>query len=152
MINVAAQCEEAFKSAGDVGLNLFRRHSRVESRHNHDGNVDRREQIDRHPGQNCGANDCDHKAAHNNEVRIFNRKARHQNLSFVFSATTLVATTSPARNSAREPTTTRSSGASPETISTWFAPSSPSCTARSSMRSWEFTTRSDAVEPFRVTA
>src|SRR5579864_3497981 len=126
VIDIAAQGEEPLEAAGDVSFNLFWRHPRVEGRDHHYRNVNGREKIDRHSYQNCSPNDCDHQTTNNNEVRVFDCKARHQNLSSWFWATTLGVTRSPGRNSEREPTTTRSFGESPETTSTWFAPSSPS--------------------------
>ena len=77
MLDVAAQREEALETAGDVGLDLLRRHAGVERRDHNHGNIDRREQVDRHPGQAGDADDGDDQADDDDEIGIADRKAGH---------------------------------------------------------------------------
>ena len=69
MLNAAAQREEALEAAGDVGFDLFRRHSGIERGHHHHGDVHRRKHIHGHASQAADADHRDHQADHDDQIR-----------------------------------------------------------------------------------
>src|SRR5438067_9176457 len=77
MLDAAAQREETFEAAGDVGLDLLRRHARIERRYDHYGDVHRREHIDGHARQAADAHYRDDQADDDDEVRVLNGKPGH---------------------------------------------------------------------------
>ena len=77
MLDAAAQREEALEAAGDVGLDLLRRHAGVEGGHHDHGNVHGREHIHRHPHQAADAHHRDDQADHHDEVRVLDGKPWH---------------------------------------------------------------------------
>ncbi len=85
VIDSAAQREETFERIGDVGFNLLRRHSGVERRHHHHGNVDGGKEVDGHAHQRHCADDCHHQTRDNDEERVFNGKSGHQDSASWFS-------------------------------------------------------------------
>src|SRR5262249_17740698 len=78
VLDSAAQREEPLEPAGDIRLDLFRRHAVIESRHHDDWNLHCREHVDGHACQTGGAYYCDHQADYDNKVRIANREAGHR--------------------------------------------------------------------------
>ena len=71
------QREEAFEPAGDIGLDLLRRHAGIERRHHDHRNVDRREHVHRHPDQTRHAHHRNEQADNHDEIWIAYGKARH---------------------------------------------------------------------------
>ena len=71
MFNAAGQRELPFEAAGDIGLDLFRRHAVVERRDHHHRDVDVRKHVDRHAHQRRAANHCDDQRDDDDEVRVF---------------------------------------------------------------------------------
>ena len=77
VLDAAAQREEAFEAAGDVGFDLLRRHAGIERRHHHHRNVHRREHVHRHARQAGDADHGDDQADHDDEVGIADGEAGH---------------------------------------------------------------------------
>src|SRR6185437_4145955 len=116
MVNAAAEGEEAFEAACDLGFDNL-------------GDVDGREQIDRHAYQAADANDGEDQTRHHDEIRVPDRKSRHYCAPCsVETATVFGWTASPSRSWLRALTTTKSSGLSPEVTSTRSDVSRPVCT------------------------
>jgi hypothetical protein len=70
MVDAAGQREEPFQGVGDVGFDVLGRHARIERRHHDFRQVDRREQIHRHPHKAGHADHHQRQADHNDEIRV----------------------------------------------------------------------------------
>src|SRR4029077_18212913 len=77
VIDVAPQREEALERVGDVRLDLFRRHSRVESRNHYHRNLDLRKQIHRHSNHGGHTDHRNYQANHDHEKRVLQSESRH---------------------------------------------------------------------------
>ena len=77
VLDAAAEREEAFEAAGDVGLDLLRRHAGIERGHDHHRDVHRREHVDGHAGETRHAHDRDEQADDDDEIWIADGKAGH---------------------------------------------------------------------------
>ena len=70
VIDPAPQRKKSFEWIRDAGLDLLRRHSRIEGRYDDYWNVDRREQVHRHSHQGHRAHNRHHQTKNNNEEGI----------------------------------------------------------------------------------
>src|ERR1022692_3015717 len=77
MLDAGAQREEPLEAAGDIVLDLLRRHARVKGGYRHYRDVHRREHIDGHASQAGNAHHRDEQANHDNEIRITDSKTGH---------------------------------------------------------------------------
>ncbi len=82
MIDARGQSEESFQRIRYVGFNILWRHAREERSHHHFRQVDLRKQIDGHPRQAGHADDEQHQADDNYEIRIANGKPWHKLVRF----------------------------------------------------------------------
>ncbi len=74
VIDAGAEREEPFEAAGDVVLDLLRRHAREERRDDDDGNLDRRKQIHRHAREARHPDHADDEADDDDQVRMTERE------------------------------------------------------------------------------
>jgi hypothetical protein len=77
VIDAAAEREEALEAAGDVVLDLLRRHAVEERRDDHDRDVDLREEIHRHAHEAGRAEHEHEQAGDDDEIGITDREAGH---------------------------------------------------------------------------
>ncbi len=77
VIDVGAEREEALEGIGDVAFDLLRRHAGVEGGDDDDGNIDGREEIDRHGDDVDDADDQHHERDHDDEEGIAEGKFWH---------------------------------------------------------------------------
>src|SRR5690348_3979169 len=77
MVNAAAEGEETFEAACDLGFDVLGRHAVIKGGHDNLGDVDGREQIDRHAYQAADANNGEDQTRHHDEIRVPDRKSRH---------------------------------------------------------------------------
>ena len=81
VVHSAGQSEKALQRIGDIGFDILRRHAREERGDHYLWNVDGREQIHRHPRYAQPSEQKQRKTNDHDEVRIANRKSRHECLS-----------------------------------------------------------------------
>src|ERR1035437_6893535 len=77
MVDAAAESEESFKAAGNVGLDLLWRHSGIKRGHDDHRNVDSWKEIDGYANECRCPYDDDDEAQDDDERRIFDRESRH---------------------------------------------------------------------------
>ena len=77
VLDAGAEREEAFEPAGDIGLDLFRRHAGIERGHDHHRDVHRGEHVDGHADETRHAHDRDEQADNDDEIWIAYGKAGH---------------------------------------------------------------------------
>src|ERR1019366_9424738 len=77
MVDVAAEGKKALERVGNVGLDLLRRHPRIEGRNHHYRNLDLREQIHRHPNHGGHTDHGDHQTKHDHEEWVVQSESRH---------------------------------------------------------------------------
>src|SRR5580698_5130907 len=77
VIDVAAQREEALIAVRNVGLDLLRRHARVERGNDNHWNLNWRKEIDGHADNGSNAHHDDGQTDHKNEIGITDRKEGH---------------------------------------------------------------------------
>ena len=153
VIDAGAEREEPLEAAGDVGLDLFRRHAGVERRDDHLGNVDVGKQIDRHPDEAGEPDDGRDQRHDDDEVRVANREAGHQRAPSVAAGSMTFGVTSvPGLSWARLPMTTRSPAARPLRTSTRSGASSPTTIVRAASRPSPPTTSAEIVSSLRSIA
>ena len=75
MVNPASQGKKALIGAGDIILDVFRWHSRIECRHDHYGYIDWREEIHRHPDETTRSHHADDETENDDEIGVANSKA-----------------------------------------------------------------------------
>jgi hypothetical protein len=77
VIDIGAEGEKALEGVGDVAFDLLRRHAGVERGNDDDGNIDGREEIDRHGDDVDDADDQYHESDHDDEEGIAEGKLGH---------------------------------------------------------------------------
>src|SRR5262249_35256367 len=83
VINAAPESKESLEATGDVPLNFFRRHSRVECRNYYNRDIYVGEQVNGHAEEAGRSHDYDDQAYYYYEVRVFDGKPRHSVLLIV---------------------------------------------------------------------
>ncbi len=81
VLDVASQREETLEPAGDVRLDLLRRHAGIKRCDHHDGDVHGREHVHRHSRETGYADHGNHQAEHDDDVRIFDCESGHDGYS-----------------------------------------------------------------------
>jgi hypothetical protein len=79
MVDVASESKEALEGIGDVGLDLLRGHAAVERSHHDHGDLDLREQVDRHADHVGESDNHDPQTQHEDEKWILDCETRHTN-------------------------------------------------------------------------
>src|SRR5579872_6603160 len=77
MIDAAGEREEALQRISDIGLNILRRHARIEGRHHDFGQINGGKEVHRHLGKAGNADDEQSQTNYYDEIRIADRKAGH---------------------------------------------------------------------------
>src|SRR5262249_1899515 len=132
VLDAAAKGEEALEAAGDVGLDLLRRHAVIEGRDDDHRDVHRGEHGDRHADERGGADNGDDQTDDHDKVRIADGEARHYCSFAAVIAVSLGLTCSPGWRLLRPATTTRSPSLRPLVTSTRSGDSRPRPSVRTS--------------------
>ena len=77
MFDAGPQRKKALETAGDIGLDLLRRHPRIERRHHDHRDIHDGEHVYRHARQAADADHSDDQTHNDDEVRIVNSELRH---------------------------------------------------------------------------
>jgi hypothetical protein len=77
VIDAAAQREEPFEPAGNLGFDFLRRHAVIEGGDDDLRDVDRRKQVDRHADHAGNPDHRDEQAADDDQVRVADGESRH---------------------------------------------------------------------------
>src|SRR5262249_11713142 len=83
VIDAAPESKESLETAGDVRLDFFWRHSRVERSDHYNRDINIREQVNRHAEEAGRPHDYNDQAYYYYEVRVFYGKPRHSVLLIV---------------------------------------------------------------------